>query len=150
MVTVARADPALLAAATAFAGACALGGAVAMREGIPGEPLGIRLPISVRTGVLVGWGAGVAAPWPMPAAALIAAVSSGRRSAVPGYLCAALGAACIVGTLIEPVSRRPRTWTPATRVAIATNLASSIALVAAGLHHAKQSRSNRPQRTKMP
>ena len=42
------------------------------------------------------------------------------------------GLGCIVSTLIEPVSRRPRTWSPAPRLAIGINLAGSAALVGAG------------------
>ena len=64
-------DRALLAAAIAFAGAAGLGSAVAIRDQLPGEPLGIGIPLSVPAGLLAGWGAGVAAPWPMPVAAVV-------------------------------------------------------------------------------
>lgn len=66
-------DRALLAASTDFAGACMFGSLVAVRQNVPGEPFGIASRFSVRFGVLLGWGAGVAAPWPMPLAALISA-----------------------------------------------------------------------------
>lgn len=66
-------DRALLAASVAFAGAAGIGSAVAVREQLPGQPLRVSIPLPVGAGLLAGWGAGVAAPWPMPAAALAAA-----------------------------------------------------------------------------
>ena len=83
-------DRALLAAALGFAGATGYNSVVAIREQLPGEPLGIRIPLSVSTGILVGWGSAVAAPWPMPVVALLAA---GRRAgrhggAGPALVCA--------------------------------------------------------------
>jgi hypothetical protein len=133
-------DPALLTASAAFAGACGLGSAVALRQSLPGEPLGITLPITVPRGLLIGWGAGVAAPWPMPFAALVAAATAGRvrNRSVAGALCAGLGIACILGTLAEPVTRRPRSWTPGISAAISMNLATSAALAAAGVRYARR------------
>jgi hypothetical protein len=130
-------DRALLAASAAFAAAAGLGSAVAIRHGLPGEPLGITVPLSVPAGLIAGWGAGVAAPWPMPAAALIAAARAQRAgtSAATGALCAGIGLACIAGTLVEPVTRRPRTWSPLTRLAITANIAASAALVMTGWRH---------------
>jgi F0F1-type ATP synthase membrane subunit c/vacuolar-type H+-ATPase subunit K len=130
-------DRALLAAAVAFAAAAGLGSVVAIRDELPGEPLGITVPLSVPAGLAVGWGAAVAAPWPMPAAALIAAVRAQRAGAgvATGLLCAGIGLGCVAGTLVEPVSRRPGTWSPGTRLAITANLASSAALVVAGWRH---------------
>ena len=130
-------DRALLAASVAFAAAAGLGSAVAIRDDLPGEPLGITVPLSVPAGLAFGWGAAVAAPWPMPAAALIAAVRAQRpgASAATGALCAGIGLGCIAGTLVEPVTRRPRAWSPLTRLAITVNLAASAALVAAGWRH---------------
>jgi hypothetical protein len=130
-------DRALLAAAVAFAAAAGLGSVVAVRDELPGEPLGITVPLSVPAGLAVGWGAAVAAPWPMPAAALIAAVRAQRAGAgaATGLLCAGIGLGCVAGTLVEPVTRRPGTWSPGTRLAITTNLASSAALVLAGWRH---------------
>ena len=46
------------------------GSVVAARENVEGAPFGVRLPISVRTGLLAGWGSGLSAPWPMPVVAL--------------------------------------------------------------------------------
>jgi hypothetical protein len=61
-----------------LAGAAVMGSAVAIREDLPGQPCGISIPLSVPAGLLADWGAGVAAPWPMPAAAVIAAARSQR------------------------------------------------------------------------
>jgi hypothetical protein len=132
----------LLGASVAFAGASVLGSVVAIRDHIPGEPLGIRVPLSVRAGIAVGWGAGVAAPWPMPACAVATALAAGRRppSPRPGVVCAVIGLGCIAGTLVEPVIRSPRAWSPATRLAIAANLAASVALITAGARHAATAR----------
>jgi hypothetical protein len=130
-------DRALLATSLAFAGAAVLGSAVAIREDLPGQPCGISIPLSVPAGLLVGWGAGVAAPWPMPAAAVIAAVRSQRTRphALTGAVCAGIGICCVLGTVIEPVTRRPRSSSPATRLAIASNIAASAALTVTGLRH---------------
>ncbi len=140
MTSIRTADPALLAASAAFGGACAFGSAVAVHHNVSGEPLGIRLPITVPCGLLIGWGAGVAAPWPMPLAALIAATTAGlsKESRVPGIVCAGLGVACIVGTLIEPVTRRPPSWRRGVGAAITINLATAAALAAAGLRYASR------------
>jgi hypothetical protein len=46
-------DRALLAASIAFAAAAGLGSAVAIRDDLPGEPLGITVPLSVPAGL--GW-----------------------------------------------------------------------------------------------
>ena len=128
---------ALLAASLAFAGAAGLGSAVAVRDQLPGQPFGIGVPLSVPAGLLAGWGAGVAAPWPMPVAAILAAARAQRTaaSAPAGAICAAIGMGCIVGTLIEPVSWQPRSWTPWTKLAIVCNVAASAALTAAGWRH---------------
>ena len=112
-------DRALLGASLAFAGAAVLGSAVALRDQLPGQPFGVSVPLSVPAGLLAGWGAGVAAPWPMSAAAVMAAATARRRepSARPGAVCAEIGLGCIIGTLIEPVTRRPRSWSPAAGLA---------------------------------
>jgi hypothetical protein len=130
-------DRALLAASVAFAAAAGLGSAVAIRDELPGEPLGITVPLSVPAGLAVGWGAAVAAPWPMPAAAVLAAVRAQRAgaSAATGLVCVGIGLGCVAGTLVEPVTRRPRTWSLGTRLAITANLAASAALLVAGWRH---------------
>jgi hypothetical protein len=92
--------------------------------------------------------AAVAAPWPMPVAAVTAPAMARHRepSARPGVVCAAIGLGCIVGTFIGPVTRRPRSWPAATRLAIGVNLAASAALVRAGAWHAAAARRRHPER----
>jgi hypothetical protein len=135
-------DGLLLSASVAFAGATMLGSAVAIRDQLPGQPLGVSVPLSVPVGLLAGWGAGVAAPWPMPVTAVMAAATARRQepSALPGTVCTMIGLGCIFGTLIEPVTRQPRFWSTATGLAIGLNLAASAALIAAGLRHSATAR----------
>jgi hypothetical protein len=135
-------DDALFGASLVFAGAAVCGSAVAIRDQLPGRPLGITVPLSVPAGLVAGWGAGVAVPWPMPVAAVAAAAAARRRapSPRPGIVCAVIGAGCIVGTLIEPVTHRPGSWSRATAVAIGFNLAASAGLIAAGLRHSAGTR----------
>jgi hypothetical protein len=139
-----RVDPdrALLGASFGFAGAAVLGSVVAICDELPGRPLGVSIPLSVPAGLAAGWGAAVAAPWPMPAAAVMTAVTARHRgpSARPGAVCAVIGLGCIVGTLLEPVTRRPRSWSPATRLAIGVNLGASAALIGAGAWHCATAR----------
>lgn len=139
-----RADPddALLGASLLFAGAAVWGSAVAIRDQLPGRPLGITVPLSVPAGLVAGWGAGVAAPWPMPVAAVAAAAAARHRAPGPrpGVACAVIGAGCIAGTLIEPVTRRPGSWSRATALAIGFNIAASAGLIAAGLRHSASAR----------
>jgi hypothetical protein len=139
-------DAALLGASLAFAGAAVLGSVVAIRDQLPGEPLGVGVPLSVTAGLLAGWGAAVAAPWPMPVAAVMTAAMAWRRepSPGPGAVCAVIGLGCIVGTFIEPVTRRPRSWSPATRLAIGANMSASAALVGAGAWHRAIARRQHP------
>ncbi len=136
------AERALLSPSLAIAGASVLGSVVALLDQIPGEPLGIRVPLSVPAGIAAGWGAGVAAPWPMPACAVLTALAARRRPANPrpGVACAVIGLGCIAGTLVEPVTRRPQAWSPALRLAIAANIAASVALITAGALHAASAR----------
>lgn len=139
-------DRALLAASVAFAGAAVLGSAVAVREQLPGRPLRVSIPLPVGAGLLAGWGAGVAAPWPMPVAAVVAAVTAQRAgaSARTGAVCTGIGLGCILGTAAEPVTWRPRSWSPMTRLAIVANLTASVALAAAGWRHFKAGQASRP------
>ena len=130
-------DRLLLAASLAFAGATGVGSVVAIRGQLPGQPLGFSVPLSVPAALVAGWGAGVAAPWPMPVAAVAAAVRAqgSRSSAMAGAVCAGIGLGCILGTLAEPVTRSPRSWSPGTRLAIACNAGASAALTVAGWRH---------------
>lgn len=125
-------QPLLTAAALAYAGSTVFASAVALREDIPGEPFGISAPFSVSTGLAVGWGAGIAPPWFMPLAALLAANRAAEGRPAPALAASAIGAASIAGHLIEPVTRRPGSWTWATTVSIAFTMCSSGALAAAG------------------
>src|SRR5262249_11786478 len=140
-------DRALLAASLAFAGAAVLGSAVAIREDLPGLPCGVSISLPVPAGLLAGWGAGIAAPWPMPAAAVIAAARSQRTQphALTRALCAGLGIARVLGPAIDPVPRRPRSWSPTTRLAIAFNIAASAALIVTGLRHRAAAKTLRPR-----
>jgi len=127
-----RSQSALFAAALAYAGSTAFSSYVAVRDNVPGEPFGITPPFSVPVGVLVGWGAGIAAPWYMPAGAMFAAYRAADGRPGPAAVASAIGVASIAGHLIEPVTRRPRSWTPATTVAIALATASTTSLAIAG------------------
>src|SRR5689334_24891054 len=99
-------DPALLAAALAFAGAAIAGSAVAIRDELPGRPGGISVPLTVPAGLLAGWGAGVAAPWPMPVTAVVAAARSQRTgpTALTGGVCAGNGWGFVLGSGCGPVT----------------------------------------------
>jgi len=131
---------ALRNAAIAFACTVGFTTAVAVRDDLPGRPLGLGVPLSVPTGILVGWGAGVAAPWPMPVAALIASRRANRGDSVAALVCAGLGIAGIAGFLIEPNTYDPKAWTPANRNAIAAGLLASAALATTGLRHWRRTR----------
>lgn len=138
---------ALRAAALGFAGATGYNSVVAIREQVPGEPLGLRIPLSVSTGIFIGWGSAVAAPWPMPAIALAAAARAKRDGgAGPALVCIGLGVAGIVGILIEPNTYRATSWTSATRRAVRAHVVSSAALAAAGIWHLRHSRKTRTLR----
>jgi hypothetical protein len=73
----------------------------------------------------------------MPVAAVIVAARTQRTasSALAGAVYAGIGVGCIAGTVIEPVSWQPRSWTPWTRLAIVCNVAASAALTVAGWRH---------------
>jgi len=135
-------DLALRAAAVGFACTTAFTTAVAIRDDLPGRPLGIGVPLSVRRGVLVGWGAAVAAPWPMPVAAVIAAARANgpEGGSGPALACAGLGVAGIVGLLIEPNTYNRQSWTPANRIAVSAGFVACTLLAAAGLRHWRQAR----------
>ena len=127
----------LRGAALGFACATGHNSLVAIREKVPGEPFGIRIPLSVSTGILLGWGSAIAAPWPMPVLALLAAFRPAGKggSAGSAMVCAGLGVAGIVGILIEPNSYHARSWTPATRRAAFAHVATSVTLAGAGIWH---------------
>jgi hypothetical protein len=101
---------------------------------LPGQPFGISVPLPVLVGLLAGWGAGIAAPcrclWRR----------SSRRHGP------SIGSA--LGTAIEPVTRRPRSWSTATRLAIMGSMAASAALTAAGWRHLMAARRSYDRRTR--
>ena len=132
-------DRPLLAAALAYAAAAGNGARVAVREVVPGEPFGFRAPGRIGTQLALAWGAGISAPWPMPAAVLLLA-SRNRPGAVPGVACLAIGAATLAGQFAEPVSWGRRPSSPAVDRAIALNLVCSLGLVLAGRRRALRGR----------
>ena len=97
-------------------------------------------------------GAGVAAPWPMPVAAVVAAATpgaNGRRRDPARSARGSAGLGCIVGTLSEPVTRRPESWPPTTGLAIGINVAAAAALIGTGLRHTAAARPcQRPSATR--
>ena len=122
----------LVAAASGFAGATTFGAFVSVRENIPGEPLGLNLPGRVPVHLRLGLGSGLSAPWPMPVAAMVAALRSGPGQPLPGRVCAAVGAIVLGGTVVEPATWGRRSRAPLVSAAVALNLISGIALMTAG------------------
>ncbi|SOC53570.1 hypothetical protein [Ornithinimicrobium cerasi] len=133
------ADPMLAAPAALFVAVSAYAAAVAVQEPeLPGEPLGIHVPGTVRTHLLLGLGSGVSAPWPMPVAAAWAALRGQPGSTGAARTVAGVGTALILGTLVEPVTWGRR---PASRRAAATvplHLLTGVAMVSAGTHRLRQ------------
>ena len=128
-----RSQSVLVAAALAYAGAAAISSLVAVRDDVPGEPLGIGVPLPVPTALAVGWGAGIAPPWVMPAAAVLASHRAAGGRARAAGIAGAIGGASIAGHLIEPVTWRPRSWSASTAASIALTMTASAGLAAAGL-----------------
>ncbi|MFH5824279.1 hypothetical protein [Georgenia sp. AZ-5] len=126
-------DRSLLAPAVAFAAVTAYGSAVALRHDLPSEPLGHRFPpLPVPLSLSAGLSAGTAAPWPMPLATLLAAVSARPGGSAPGRVCAWVGAALISGTLVEPLTWGRRSHEAAALATVPLNLLVGAWLVAAG------------------
>lgn len=122
----------MLAASALFTATAAYGAVVGVREDVPGEPLGWRPPGRVATHVAVGLGCGTMAPWPMPVATTVAAVTAGSSPVRSARTCMAVGATCLVGTLVEPVTWGRRSTSTATSRTTALHLLSGVALVLAG------------------
>jgi hypothetical protein len=133
-------DRGLVAAATGLAGATVFGAYVSVRENIAGEPLGLRLPGRVPVHLRLGFGSGLSAPWPMPVAALAAALQSRPGQPRSGRVSAAIGAGVLGGTMVEPVTWGRRSRAPLVSAAVALNLISGGVLMLAGLRVAKASR----------
>jgi hypothetical protein len=124
-------DRGLAAAGVCLVGATAFGAVVSVREDVPGEPLGARLPGRVPVHLLLGLGSGLSAPWPMPVGVLVAALRAGRDRAGPIRLGAGVGAGVLAGTLVEPVTWGRRSRGPWVAAAVALNIVSGCALVLA-------------------
>jgi hypothetical protein len=124
-------DRGLAAAGVCLVGATAFGAVVSVREDVPGEPLGARLPGRVPVHLLLGLGSGLSAPWPMPVGVLVAALRAGRDRAGSIRLGAGVGAGVLAGTLVEPVTWGRRSRGPWVAAAVALNIVSGCALVLA-------------------
>jgi hypothetical protein len=131
-------DRSLAAAAACFAGATVFGAVVSVREGVSGEPLGVRLPGPVPVQLAVGLGSGLSAPWPMPAAALVAALCAGSAERWPGPTCMIIGSMVLTGTLVEPATWGRRSDSRLVRAAVALNLLAGSALVTIGWRVARR------------
>ena len=125
-------DLPMLAAASVFAGTAAYGAVVGASEEIAGEPFGWRLPGRVAVQQAWGYGSGTMAPWPMPVAAVLAAVRSGPGSDLPARVCLGIGSLCLVGTVVEPQTWGRRSTSRAATLATALHLLSGTALVLTG------------------
>lgn len=125
-------DRDLLWAASMFAAATAFGAVVSAQQDIPGEPLGLHVPGRVSVHVAVGLGSGLSAPWPMPVAALVAALEAGTGAAWTGRVCAVVGSMVLMGTAVEPVTWGRRSGSSLVRATVALNLLSGAALLVAG------------------
>jgi hypothetical protein len=131
----------LVVVAMAYAATAGAASVVATREELPGRPLGLGLPIPVWAQVASAWGAGIAPPWPMPLLAVIAADRACRTGSSGWALTVGLvGVTNLVGHAIEPVTWRPRTWTPTTRVTAGVMMGSAAVLAVVGLRTADQLR----------
>lgn len=125
-------DLPMLAAGTLFSATVAYGAVVGVREDVPGEPLGWRPPGKVSTHEIVGLGSGTMAPWPMPVAAVIAALRSRPGATLPARVCLGIGSVCLVGTVVEPVTWGRRSTSRATTITTTLHLLSGTALVLTG------------------
>lgn len=122
----------MLAASALFSATTVYGAVVGVREDLPDEPFGWRPPGEVATLQAIGLGSGAMAPWPMPVAAVIAALQARPGSTLPAQVCLGVGAACLVGTVVEPVTWGRRSTSRAATVTTALHLLSGTALVLAG------------------
>jgi hypothetical protein len=132
-------DPLLAAPAALFLAVSAYAAAVSVQEPhLPGEPLGIHVPGQVHTHLLLGLGSGVSAPWPMPVAAAWTAVRARPGSRRAARTVAGIGAALILGTLVEPVTwgRRPASRRAA--ITVPLHLLTGAAMVSAGSHRLRR------------
>ena len=126
-------DRNLLGAAAVCAASTAFNTAVSAREPhLPDEPLGVRFPGRVPVHLALGLGSGVAAPWPMPVIAMVAAFRAKPGMTWPARTCAIIGAIQLMGTLAEPASWGLRPRSALARATVPLNLLSGGALFIAG------------------
>ena len=126
-------DQAMVGAAAFFAATTTVSTAVSLRHPeCPDEPFGLRFPGRVPVHLAVGLGSGVAAPWPLAIAAMVAALRAGAGRDWPAKTCAALGATVLVGTAIEPTSWGLRSSSRSVRATMVLHLLSGATLFLAG------------------
>ena len=133
------ADPLLLGPATLFLTSTVWTTAVAAtRPDLPGEPFGVRVPGRVRTHLALGLGSALAAPWPMPAIAMWAAVRGDPASTWAARTTTAIGIGVVVGILSEPATWGRRPTPPTHRANVALGLAIGAAMASAGAYRLRQ------------
>jgi hypothetical protein len=123
------ADRDMLLGAVLLTVSTGFGAAVSLREGVHGEPLRVRLPGGIGTHLAVGYGSGLSAPWPMPAAALVAGFCARPGRDWPARTIRTVGWLLVAGTLVEPVTWGRRARSPAVVAAVAANLVAAAVLV---------------------
>ena len=125
-------------AAVAYTAACAAGSVISIKRDYVAEPLGIRTGNSVRTDVVRGNGAGLAAPWNMIVQLWVALALARRRDRIGrrarAWL-AFLAAMFVAGSVGEPVSHRvvTRELPPADATVAVANNVLPIALLGGAL-----------------
>ena len=124
----------LLFASAAVAAATGFGSVVSFVKNVPGEPLGIKMKLTVADSLKVGLGTGLAAPWPMPVVALSAAIAGWWRDRVggPARIGQTVGMMLVLGSLVEPVTWGRRSRSPIIWAAVAANLVAGATLALAG------------------
>ena len=128
-------DRMMLGAATLFAATTTFATAVSVRQQqLSGEPLGLRFfPGRVPVHLALGLGSGIAAPWPMPVVAMVAATRAKPGVRWPERTCATIGAVVLVTTLAEPAARGLRARSAWAKATVPLNLLSGAALFLAGM-----------------
>lgn len=118
------ADPLLLGPAASFMTSTVYTTALAATEpDLPGEPFGLRVPGRVRTHLALGLGSAIAAPWPMPAIAMWAAMRGDPGSTWAARTTTTIGIGMLGGILSEPATWGRRPTPPMHRVNVALGLA---------------------------
>jgi hypothetical protein len=105
---------------------------------LPGEPFGRRIPGRVRTHLALGLGSAIAAPWPMPAIAMWAAVRGDPGSTWAARTTTTIGIGTLGGILSEPATWGRRPTPPMHRGNVALGLAIGAAMVSVGTHRLRQ------------